>query len=89
MWLEQSSTLGAVERMLRRDAGRRVMQQMLTRRELQVLQLVAGGLRNGDISNRLDITEGTVKIHMHNLYEKLGMKDRVQMALYARDNGVV
>jgi DNA-binding NarL/FixJ family response regulator len=55
---------------------------------VSVVQLVAQGLRNREIMTRLAITEGTVKIHLHNIYEKLGTNDRTQLALRARDEGL-
>lgn len=88
-WFENGSVGAALEQMLRREAGRQELAQKLTRRELEVLRFVAGGLRNKEITARLAITEGTVKIHMHNIYEKLGMRDRLQLVLRARDEGLV
>ena len=88
-WFENESMGAVVERLIRRETGMRELGQRLTPRELQVLRFVAGGLRNKEITARLDITEGTVKIHMHNIYEKLGVRDRVQLALRARDEGLV
>jgi DNA-binding NarL/FixJ family response regulator len=89
MWIEHSSAGATLEQMHRHETGRRELRRTLTRRELQVLQFVAGGLRNKEITAKLDIAEGTVKIHLHNIYEKLGMSDRVQLALRARDEGLV
>jgi DNA-binding NarL/FixJ family response regulator len=56
---------------------------VLTRRESEVLQLVADGLSNKEIANELSITEGTVKNHVHNSLEKLHLTNRVQAAAYA------
>ena len=64
------------------------MKHSLTRRELEVLQLVAGGLRNKDITGRLKITEGTVKIHLHNIYGKLRARNRVDLVLRAREGAL-
>jgi two-component system nitrate/nitrite response regulator NarL len=55
---------------------------LLTRRELEIVRLVARGLRNKEIGRRLAITEGTVKIHLHNVYNKLGVASRTQLMLY-------
>jgi two-component system nitrate/nitrite response regulator NarL len=73
----------------RRDAGRRELEGLLTPRELQVLRMVAGGLRNRAIANQLEISEGTVKIHLHNIYEKIDVGNRVELALLARARGFV
>ncbi len=53
----------------------------LTRREQQVAQQVAKGLTNKQIARELDITERTVKAHMASIFERLGAKDRLQLAL--------
>jgi two-component system, NarL family, nitrate/nitrite response regulator NarL len=60
----------------------------LTRRESEILQLVANGLSNKEIANELTITEGTVKNHVHNSLEKLHLTNRVQAAAYAVRQGL-
>jgi DNA-binding NarL/FixJ family response regulator len=60
----------------------------LTRRESEILQLVASGLSNKEIANELTITEGTVKNHVHNSLEKLHLTNRVQAAAYAVRQGL-
>jgi len=60
---------------------------ILTRRESEILQLVANGLSNKEIANELTITEGTVKNHVHNALEKLHLTNRVQAAAYAVRQG--
>jgi len=60
----------------------------VTRRELEILQLVAEGLSNKEIGKRLSITEGTVKNHVHNALEKLGMDNRIQAAAYIVRQGL-
>jgi two-component system, NarL family, nitrate/nitrite response regulator NarL len=60
----------------------------LTRRETEILQLVAGGLTNKEIANRLTITEGTVKNHVHNALEKLHLSNRTQAAAYTVAQGL-
>lgn len=56
----------------------------LTVREKEIVELVAAGLRNKEVANRLSITEGTVKIHVHNIYEKLDVSNRVELSHLAR-----
>ena len=60
----------------------------LTRRELEVLKLVADGLSNKEIGTRLFISEGTVKNHVHNALEKLGLENRIQAAAYVVRQGL-
>ena len=62
--------------------------QKLTRRELEILRLVAGGLSNKEIGKELTITEGTVKSHVHNALEKLQMSNRIQAAAYIVRQGL-
>lgn len=55
----------------------------LTRRELDILRALAQGLSNKMIARRLDISEGTVKVHVRNLLKKLRLKSRVEAAVWA------
>lgn len=61
----------------------------LSERELEILQLVASGASNREIANHLFITEGTVKNHVTNILGKLGVRDRTQAALRAREMGLI
>ena len=61
----------------------------LSERELGVLKLLAEGCSNKEIGSRLSITEGTVKNHMTNVLGKLGVLDRTQAALKAREMGLI
>ena len=56
----------------------------LSEREKAVTALVARGLRNRDIAARLGMNEGTVKVHLHRIYRKLGIGSRTELALHAR-----
>jgi two-component system nitrate/nitrite response regulator NarP len=60
----------------------------LTARETEVARHVASGLRNKEIAYRANITEGTVKMHLHNIYEKVGVASRTELAIYVRDFGI-
>jgi two-component system nitrate/nitrite response regulator NarL len=55
----------------------------LSRREREIVNLVTHGLRNKELAERLQISEQTVKNHMHNIFDKLGVSDRLELALYA------
>jgi DNA-binding NarL/FixJ family response regulator len=59
----------------------------LTAREQTVLGLVAKGCSNKEIARRLEISEKTVKVHLTHVFREIGVFDRVQAALWARDNG--
>lgn len=54
------------------------MEAILTEKELQILHHLVGGLSNKEIANRLDISDGTVKTHIYNIFRKIGVRNRVQ-----------
>lgn len=60
--------------------------QALSRREIEVLRLVAGGLANKQIARHLGISERTVKAHLTNVFQRLGVTDRTQAALWASEH---
>ena len=59
----------------------------LTPRERSIVQMVGDNLRTRVIADRLGISEGTVKVHLHNAYEKLGVGSRVEIVLMMRELG--
>jgi DNA-binding NarL/FixJ family response regulator len=61
----------------------------LTQREREVFELVAQGLSNSEIAERLFLTEGTVKTHVNHIFEKLEVRDRTQAVIFAYDVGLV
>jgi DNA-binding NarL/FixJ family response regulator len=61
----------------------------LTNREVEILKLLANGMANKQIAFRLKISEKTVRNHVSNMYEKLGIYDRSQAVLYAVKKGLV
>jgi two-component system, NarL family, nitrate/nitrite response regulator NarL len=60
----------------------------LTPRERDVAQLVATGRRNKEIATELGTTEGTVKMYLHTIYDKLAIGSRTELAIFARNNGL-
>ena len=58
----------------------------MSARERQVLRLVVDGLANKQIARRLDISERTVKAHLTNVFQRIGVRDRTQAALWAREH---
>jgi DNA-binding NarL/FixJ family response regulator len=88
-WLERHSSGRVLDQLLRREAGVRELARVLTSREREILQLVAGGLSNKAVAKELSLSEGTVKTHLHNIYKKLGIHDRVALLLYIQDKRLI
>jgi DNA-binding NarL/FixJ family response regulator len=86
--IERDTLAKAFGRVLRREAATREVANTLTPREIELVRMVAQGLRNRVIAERLAISEGTVKIHLHNVYEKLGIDGRLELMLWAQEQGV-
>ena len=63
--------------------------KLLTRRELDIVRMVAVGARNKKIAEQLGIAEGTVKMHLHTIYEKLEISGRLELSIYARAHALV
>jgi DNA-binding NarL/FixJ family response regulator len=88
-WLEKEAVGRAMEKLLRDASSRAKVRDVLTPREIEIARMVAAGLPNREIGEKLFISEGTVKTHLHSVYEKLGLKGRLQLAKYAQENGLV
>ena len=78
-----SSYPGASSTQTSRFAGVTKEHSPLSFREKQVVAMVAQGYRNKEIAERMFISEQTVKNHLHNIFDKLGVSDRLELALYA------
>ena len=80
-WLDPSAMKVVLDRVTTRSVQ---PLPTLTRRERDVARLVAAGQRNRTIADALGISEGTVKMHLHNVYAKLGLESRTQLAMDMR-----
>lgn len=88
-WIERETVTRAFRRVIERGSGSGNADQTLTPREVEMVRMVAQGLRNKVIAERLSISEGTVKVHLHNIYEKLGVDGRLELVLCAQQKGIV
>jgi len=87
IWLEKEAIGRALEKLF--QGGETRARITLTPREVEIVRMVAQGMGNREVGERLFISGGTVKTHLHAIYEKLGVKGRVQLATYARENGLL
>jgi DNA-binding NarL/FixJ family response regulator len=85
-WLERGAMTESFKRLMASAAAAERAANLLTPRELAIVRLVARGLRNKEIARQLAITEGTVKIHLHNIYQKVGVDSRVALTLWAQEH---
>ena len=61
----------------------------LTPRESEIVRYVCSGMKNIEVAERLAITESTVKTHLNNIFQKLGVRDRLELTHYAIKTGMV
>lgn len=88
-WIDRDTASRAVRVVLEREEASRAATETLTPREIEIVRMVSQGLRNRTIAERLSISEGTVKVHLHNIYEKLGVGGRLELVLCAQQRGLV
>lgn len=88
-WVDSETMTRALDVITRRESSAGDTTRMLTTRELEIVRMIAQGLRNKAVAERLSISEGTVKIHLHNVYEKLGLDGRLELVLHAQKQGLV
>lgn len=87
-WVDRDTMNRAVGRMLRQERAAVETAQVLTARETEIVQLIAQGHRNRAVAERLKISDGTVKIHLHNIYKKLGVDGRLELMLWVQERGM-
>lgn len=86
-WLSRDLLVQSLE-MVRKQAhhgGNKINSHMLTKREVEILQLIVVGFSNHDIAEKLFISTNTVKTHVSNLYKKIDVTNRVQAILWATE----
>jgi DNA-binding NarL/FixJ family response regulator len=88
-WLEQDAVGRALGRLMRHEMTVRKIARGLTPRETEIARLAIKGLSTKDIAARLAVRQGTVKVHLHNIYDKLHVDGRLGLVLFARRQGLV
>ncbi|RKD33152.1 response regulator [Thermohalobacter berrensis] len=87
-YIEPSLASLLVKEFNSRDRAKESTRDLLTKREYEVLTLIAEGLNNREIAQRLFISEKTVKNHVSNIFKKINVSDRIQAAIYAYKNNI-
>lgn len=87
-WIEMHSFADAVEQIIEQQDASESLSQLLSPREIEMVSWVAQGLRNKEIARQAHVSEGTVKTHLHNIYEKLGLKSRMELLRFAQTQGL-
>jgi two-component system NarL family response regulator len=87
--LSRSMTLRLMEELAHTKESSRIVDPTLTRREIEILREVASGKSNLEIAKHLFISENTVKYHVHSILDKLGLSDRKDATVYAREHGLL
>jgi len=82
-WVDKEAMSRAIDAMARPGTGNG---RVLTPREHEIASLVAAGYRNREIGTRLHVSNGTVKTHLHNIFEKLGVENRAGLVAYVKDH---
>ena len=91
LWLDRVTTALVLRQFAQelpapRSREREVKSTPLSPREREIVGLVTQGYKNKELAEKLSISEQTVKNHMHNIFDKLGVSDRLELALYAIHN---
>jgi DNA-binding NarL/FixJ family response regulator len=98
IWLDSHTTAAVIRQFVAADepqipqpmaqAPRDRERSPLSQREREIVALVAQGFKNKEMAEKMFISEQTVKNHLHNIFDKLGVSDRLELALYAIHNNL-
>jgi DNA-binding NarL/FixJ family response regulator len=98
IWLDSHTTAEVIRRFVSADetapavahqpAPRERERSPLSQREREIVALVAQGFKNKEMAEKMFISEQTVNNHLHNIFDKLGVSDRLELALYAIHNNL-
>ena len=90
IWLDSRMTAEVIDTFSASSkSGARGEKRLLSDREMEIVQLVTQGFQNKEIGKELFISENTVKNHLHNIFDKIGVSDRLEMMLYAIHHGLI
>ena len=88
IWLDNRMTAELMKAFKESSDGRPDRNKpLVSAREMEIVQLVAQGFGNKEIAERLFMSQQTVKNHLHNVFDKLGVSDRLELTLYAMHTG--
>jgi len=87
--LDQDLVLKQLPMLMHRERGREEVSRLLTPREVDVARMVTEGWPNKKIASKLAISEGTAKLHLHHIYQKLNCPGRMALLLYMQQHGMV
>ena len=98
IWLDSHTTAAVIRQFVANDeppvqqapaaSVRERERSSLSQREREIVALVAQGFKNKEMAEKMFISEQTVKNHLHNIFDKLGVSDRLELALYAIHNNL-
>jgi two-component system, NarL family, nitrate/nitrite response regulator NarL len=93
IWLDSHTTAAVMRQFaapgeIGGGSGKSRERSPLSQREREIVQLVAQGYKNKEMAEKMFISEQTVKNHLHNIFDKLGVSDRLELALYAIHKGL-
>ena len=103
IWLDSHTTAAVIRQFVANDEAQQPQQSQsipqapptrererspLSQREREIVALVAQGFKNKEMAEKMFISEQTVKNHLHNIFDKLGVSDRLELALYAIHNNL-